>query len=352
MKTRAILFAGAAAAAMLLPSAAFAGADDYIAKFCANQACASPATTPTIENQQLRPTWEALTAAGTAQFLGGAIDGVRLTPATMVAGARVLGVPAFDAMLRTGQVPFAGREARAAAVSRMGAVSGVDINTVVGLPQQTSAGTPNRQADGGANLAASPAAFVTGQDSAIPGATAVSGCDPQVERMQIAAAANNVNQASTLATSGMGYTRMDGQGAMQSLTNELGSGGRSMANGFTGTNCLSNLFQFANLDMLFQPPLMSNLMSQVNGMTCQQAISAIASLGGPVSAAVFQTSGMGGFFPGANLSAFAGSINGAATGNFTGIPNLAGTLGGGYYPSRPAISTIGTLYSNTGFVNR
>lgn len=338
---KASLLLSVAALACLAPAAAFASADDFIARFCGNGNCANP----TVTRQQMRPMWDAMTAAGTAQFLGGSIDGVRLTPATMVAGALTVGVPAYDAMLRTGQVPFAGSDARAVTIGAMTSVQNVDINTAVGLPA-ASATTGARDAAGVVN---SLAAVVSGADADLPNAQSNNGCDSQLERMQIASAANFVNDRATLASSDAGFTRQDGMGAGQSATNEIGNGGRPMSAGFTGMNCLGNLFNFSNLDILFKPPLMNNMMSQLGGMRCGPAISGISSILNPVSSAFFQTNGMGGFLPGMNLSQFAGQLNGAAQGNFTGIANLATTLGGGGGSVRPSVGTIGSLYAQSGY---
>ncbi|MGY3581873.1 hypothetical protein ACVIGB_000056 [Bradyrhizobium sp. USDA 4341] len=340
---KASLLVSVAALACLAPAAALASADDFIGRFCANGNCVNP----TITRQQMRPTWDALTATGTAQFVGGSIDGIRLTPATMVAGAMTVGVPAFDTLLRTGQVPFAGSDARAATMSAMTGVQNVDINSTVGMPTTGSAASGARDA---ASTINSLAAVVSGPNADLPNAQSNNGCDSQLERMQIASAANFVNNRATLAGSDAGFTRKDGMGASQSATNEIGNGGRPMSAGFTGMNCLGNLFNFSNLDILFKPPLMNNMMSQLGSMRCGPAISGISSILNPVSSSFFQTNGMGGFLPGMNLSQFAGQLNGAAQGNFTGIASLAMSLGGGSSTVQPNtnIRTMGSLYGGTG----
>jgi hypothetical protein len=339
---KASLLLSVATIACLAPAAAFASADDFIARFCANGNCANP----TLTRQQMRPTWDAMTASGTAQFVGGSIDGIRLTPATMVAGAVTVGVPAFDALLRTGQVPFAGSDARAATMSAMTSVQNVDINTTVGLPTTGSAAGGARDA---ASTVNSLAAVISGSNADLPNAQSNNGCDSQLERMQIASAATFVNDRATLAGSDAGFTRKDGMGASQSATNEIGNGGRPMSAGFTGMNCLGNLFNFSNLDILFKPPLMNNMMSQLGSMRCGQAISGISSILNPVSSSFFQTNGMGGFLPGMNLSQFAGQLNGAAQGNFTGVANLAMSFGGGGSGAvQPNIKTMGSLYGQSG----
>lgn len=339
---KASLLLTAAVLACLAPTTAFASADDFIARFCANGNCANP----TVTRQQMRPTWDALTATGTAQFVGGSIDGIRLTPATMVAGAMTVGIPAYDSLLRTGQVPFAGADARAAVMGAMTNVQNVDINTAVGMPTTGSAANGARDA---ASTISSLAAVISGASTDMPNAQSYNGCDAQLERMQIASAANFVNDRSTLANSDAGFTRKDGMGAGQSATNEIGNGGRPMSSGFTGMNCLGNLFNFSNLDILFKPPLMNNMMSQLGGMRCGPAISGISSILNPVQSSFFQTNGMGGFLPGLNLSQFAGQLNGAAQGNFTGIANLATSLGGsGGSVQSNNVRSMGSLYAQSG----
>jgi hypothetical protein len=132
------------------------------------------------------------------------------------------------------------------------------------------------------------------------------------------------------------------------MTNQIGNGGHGITGGgFTGMDCLSNMFNFSNLDIMFTPPLMGNMMSQITNMTCQQGLSAISAIANPISSAIFQTAGMGGFMPGMNLSSYAGSLNGAAQGNFTGVPSLAILLSGGV-PGVSAgggsVQTMGQLY--------
>lgn len=345
MFVRIHLLAGAASIALCFSTQAMASADDYIAKFCAGGACSNP----TVERMQMRSTWDALTAAGTSAFVGGSIDNVRLDPATLVAGARVIGVPALDGLLRSGQVPFAGPDARRRTLARMATVQGVDINSAVGLPANTSVAPVSGQrsaADTIGSLAAVVAGISTGANSAIPNVNSTNGCDANIERMQISSAANYVQDRSNIATSQAGFTRMDGQGALQSITSEIGNGGRPMSSGFTGMNCLGNLFNFSNLDILFKPPLMNNMMSQLGGMRCQPALSGAAGIGATLPTHVFQTLGMGGFLPGMNLSQFAGGMNGAAQGNFTGVVNLAMTLGGSVSPQAANTRTIGSLYGS------
>lgn len=339
MSVRTHLLAGAAALAVLLPAQATASADDYIAKFCAGGTCSNP----TSERIAMRPTWDALTAAGTSAFVGGSLDNVRLSPATLIAGARVIGVPALDGLLRTGQVPFAGSDARRVTLARMATVQDVDVNSSIGLPSSASA-SGARDALGTLGAVGSVIAGIpSGGD--MQGVSSVQGCDAQLERMQIASAANYVQDQSTLATSQAGFTRKDGQGAMQSFTSEIGNGGRPMSSGFTGMNCLGNLFNFSNLDILFKPPLMNNMMSQLTNMRCQPASSGAAGIGQTLATNFFQTRGMGGFLPGMNLSQYASGVNGAAQGNFTGIANLAMTLAGSGGGSPSAnVQTIGSLY--------
>lgn len=346
MSARIRLLAGAASIALCASTQAMASADDYIAKFCGGGACINPTT----ERIQMRPTWDALTAAGTSAFVGGSIDSVRLEPATLIAGARVIGVPALDGLLRTGQVPFAGPDARRLTLARMATVQGVDVNSAVGLPSTATAAPVSGQRDAAGalgSLAAVVAGIPSGGD--MPGVSSTNGCDANLERMQIASAANYVQDRSTLATSQAGFTRKDGQGALSSLTQEIGNGGRPMSSGFTGMNCLGNLFNFSNLDILFKPPLMNNMMSQLTGMRCQPAISGAGGIGAQLSTQFFQTLGMGGFLPGMNLSQYAGGLNGAAQGNFTGVANLAMTLGGSGGTIQPNTTTMGSLYPQAGY---
>jgi hypothetical protein len=344
MSTRIRLLIGTASLALLASTQAMASADDYIAKFCAGGTCSNP----TIERKQMQPTWDALTAAGTSAFVGGSIDNIRLEPATLIAGARIIGVPALDGLLRTGQVPFAGPDARRITLARMATVQGVDVNSAVGLPPSAPAAPVSGQRDA-AGTAGSLAAVVAGIASGgdMPNVNSTNGCDANLERMQIASAANYVQDRSNVATSQAGFTRKDGQGALSSLTQEIGNGGRPMSSGFTGMNCLGNLFNFSSLDILFKPPLMNNMMSQLGGMRCQPAISGASGIGAQVGTQFFQTLGMGGFLPGMNLSQYAGGMNGAAQGNFTGVANLAITLAGGG-GSAPAanVQPIGPLYGS------
>jgi hypothetical protein len=348
MSARIRLFAGAASIALLASTQAMASADDYIAKFCAGGACINP----TAERMQMRPTWDALTATGTSAFVGGSIDNVRLDPATLIAGARVIGVPALDGLLRSGQVPFSGADARRLTLARMATVQGVDVNSAVGLPSTASAAPISGQRDAAGalgGLAAVIAGISTGSDSAIPNVNSTNGCDANIERMQISSAANYVQDRSAIASSQAGFTRKDGQGAMSSLTQEIGNGGRPMSSGFTGMNCLGNLFNFSNLDILFKPPLMNNMMSQLAGMRCQPALSGASGIGAQLQSQMFQTLGMGGFLPGMNLSQYAGGMNGAAQGNFTGVANLAMTLAGSSGGAPTAnTQTIGSLYGSYG----
>jgi hypothetical protein len=138
---------------------------------------------------------------------------------------------------------------------------------------------------------------------ALPAAAMADGyCDPKVAQLQVDAAKAKIEQDGKLAQSDLGYSRLGGGGVDSYLTDTEPSS-------FTGLSCLDKLMN-SGTDIMFRPPSMSDLLSQIENAACAKANDIYQSVTQPINDSLYQTADLGGFFPGMNLGSLGGSVNG------------------------------------------
>lgn len=226
----------------------------------------------TADDTAVQRVWNSLEAMGTTQFLGGMLGGFKLDESSMIAGALSIGASEFDSLLNGGGLNVSSLGAGEELSRRMTSAAGIDLSYLTGSFTAGGGGTMVTQA------------------SVLSGGGASSGsgsCDATVASGMAQTGKAYVDKIVTAATSKeFGFSEVKGIGA--------GGGG----SGFAALGCLDKLFQNAGSDILFKPPSLGNLTTQLQNWTCGDAMSVQDQLAGAFGGGeIFQTAALGGFFP-------------------------------------------------------
>lgn len=302
MTFRKSLLAGAALLALSLASVpAQAQVSTFIERTC-GVGCVDPIG----EEARARDNWNAMAAMGTTQWIGGQMSGTTIDASSLLAAARVAGTVELDNWLRTGQTsdPSIAR----LMANALQTVYGIDVSSITGIyPTSTGSGSGTSSGSASSNLDTMLSGILgsSGQVSNGlfgPGGGGNSGyCDPSVSQAQNAIAQKYVQNMQEIATSGeFGFSQNGGQA--------ISSGQRSQ-NGYFGSSCLDKLMQ-GTRDMLFKPPQLGQLLSQLGTMFgggsggsggstsgCNAADSVLKQVTNSMPSGIFQGVGNGGFFP-------------------------------------------------------
>lgn len=220
--------------------------------------------------ESVQSTWSQLVSMGTNQFLGGTIGGFKLDESSMIAGAMTVGTSEFDNFLRTGTLNSSNTNIGNVLSQAMSKGAGFNLSTFI------NSYTPN----GGA-ISTQTAANITSTS----GANSVDGtCESDVAQGLVDQANKHVNDIVSVASSSeYGFSSM-----------AQTTGGTT---GFAGLSCLDKLFQNAGADILFKPPSLGNLTSQLQNWSCNAAVPISEQIAGAFGSDAFQTADYGGFMP-------------------------------------------------------
>lgn len=221
--------------------------------------------------QDIQSTWNALKTMGTDKFLGGNIGSFKLDESSMIAGALTIGATEFDNFLRSGSLSNISGDLSSLLSTNMTKAAGIDLSSVVGSFTQ----------GGGA-------AAGTVFNAASTSATGTGGqCSPGVASDLVNIGKKHVDM--------MRNAALGGEFGVSQISSLAGSNG--VGTGFASLGCLDKLFQNAGSDILFKPPSLSNLISQLQNWACpnapgvsQQVMGDFGDLG------IFDTQAMGGFY--------------------------------------------------------
>lgn len=263
---RFIILSAAIASAILLPSYANAAAEELPL----NLKTFERETKLPISVEGVQSTWAQLLSMGTNQFLGGTIGGFKLDESSMIAGAMTVGTSEFDNFLRTGVLNSSNSNIGNILSQAMTKGSGFNLSSVI------NSYTPN----GGA-ISTQATANITSTS----GANSVDGtCESSVAQGLVDQANKHVNDIVSVASSSeYGFSSM-----------AQTTGGTT---GFAGLSCLDKLFQNAGADILFKPPSLGNLTSQLQNWSCNAAVPISEQIAGAFGSDAFQTADYGGFMP-------------------------------------------------------
>lgn len=221
--------------------------------------------------QNIQDTWSALKTMGTDQFLGGSIGSFKLDEASMIAGALTIGATEFDNFLRTGSLTNISTDLSSLLSTNMSKAAGIDLSSIVGSFTAGGGSAPGTSFN-----AASTSALGSGGQ-----------CSPSVASDLVNVGKKHVDMMRSAA--------LDGRYGVSQINSLAGSSG--VGSGFASLGCLDKLFQNAGSDILFKPPSLSNLISQLQNWTCpnapgvsQQVMGDFGDLG------IFDTQAMGGFY--------------------------------------------------------
>ncbi len=249
------------ASSILLAPGAHAQTSTFIAATCGG-GCSDPLG----EEAAARSNWTTLTALGTTQYVGASFNGGTIDASSLLAASRVAGPVVLDTYLRTGQAPDT---TTAQAILNALGITGIDVSGITGVSPSGSnnnsygAGSNTNGSSPGDNsssmltqLANVLSGNTNGQFGSAGNASNVA-CDESIASATVAAAQQHINNMVTIATSGdYGFSQNGGSA--------VSSGQRSQS-GYFGSSCLDSLMQ-GNRDLLFRPPQLSQLISQLQGM--------------------------------------------------------------------------------------
>ena len=302
------LLAGASLAALVSMGAT--GARASIADFIA-ATCGANCADSIGEESLARQNWSALSAMGTTQWIGASMGPVTVDASSLLAAARVAGATELDRWLNTG---VASSDATAAAMSdALSRYTGIEITGITGTLGPNGQTTGYGTGTGGTSLF-SGGTSTSGLDGTLnnflqtalagpngfmgPGGGGGSGyCNQSISDAVNTNAQKFVDNMQRIATSGeFGFSQLGGAA--------ISSGQRSQ-NGYFGSSCLDSMMQ-GTRDMLFKPPGLSSLLSQLGNMFggggsggggCGSAPSVLQQVANSLPRGIFQNTGSGGFFP-------------------------------------------------------
>jgi hypothetical protein len=141
---------------------------------------------------------------------------------------------------------------------------------------------------------------------------------------------------------GTGFTLFNGESAEQALG---GTGSSAVGLGNFGEfSCLSNLLN-GNLDVLFEPPSLSQLLAEFENAVCSAAQNQLSQMTQPLNQALFEGTNVGGFFPGQSIGNIGGGIQtNFSTGGSTSGISVTNAGGGGTF-------TLGGEGSSSSYFN-
>jgi len=218
----------------------------------------------------IQSTWNALKTMGTDSFLGGMIGSFKLDEASLIAGALSIGSTEFDNFLRTGSLGSITSDIAKLLSNNMLKAAGTNFSSLIGS-FTTGGGSTT-----GSFSATSVSAAATGGQ-----------CDPGVSNDLVNIGKKHVEMMREAALGDeYGFSKI----------NSL-AGGQGTGTGFASLGCLDKLFQNAGSDILFKPPSLGNLMSQLQNWTCPKIPGVTDQvMGGFGQLDIFNTQGMGGFY--------------------------------------------------------
>lgn len=220
--------------------------------------------------KQVQDTWTALKSMGTDSFAGGMIGSFKLDESSLIAGALTIGATEFDNFLRSGSLSSVTEGISGLLSANMSKAAGINLSSLTGSFTAGGGST-----SGTFDVTSSSASSTDGQ------------CDPAIANDLVSVGKKHVEMMRDAAL-GDEY----GVSKMGSLAGSSGTG-----TGFASLGCLDKLFQNAGSDVLFKPPSLANLMSQLQNWTCPKVKGVTEQvMGGFGKLDMFNTQGMGGFY--------------------------------------------------------
>jgi hypothetical protein len=254
---------------------------------------ASPAAQSAAFVASQQASYSQLTADGATSFIGQTVNGQVINQSALLSGAQLLGAGGMHQYLENGgevlNKDLSVNEALTQdAQARIAAGSQYDVSAITGGATTTVANS-----DPGANDV---------------GSAAVNGmyCDPNVSKVLAEGSQAVVQGQMALAQApGTGFTLLNGESASQALG---GTGSSAIGAGsFSQFSCLSNLLN-GDLNVLFEPPSLSQLLAQFENAVCSAAQNEITQMTQPLNQALFDYQNVGGFFPGESIGDIGGGI--------------------------------------------
>jgi hypothetical protein len=275
-----------------------------VASFEANQQAQTQAAMTFSQNL-----WSSLQNNGSTQYIGQTVNGQVLNQSAILDGSYVLGATGMHSYLVNGGKVLNkdGTENYAltqAVANRIALGSQLDSSAITGSDNQVPASATSPSPPGG----------VAGQ------ATASLYCNPTVAKLLVQGSDQFINSEKSLATNPQtGYTLLNGNSVAQAAG--LAPGGSSVGGGvgsFGQFSCLNNLLG-GNLNVLFEPPNITNFINQLINSACSAAQGEISQMTQPITSALSNDTSLGGFFPGSMVANSLGG--GLQTGLNTGGGN-------------------------------
>jgi hypothetical protein len=287
--------------------------------------CGAGCADPVSEQAAARDNWSALQTMGTTKWIGASLGGRTVDAGSLLGASRVAGASELDRWLNTGEA--SSTEVAQQMSSALSSGTGLDVKLITGNFAGNDAW--NGQLDA-SSLASALGTSIGGAGGGGGGGY----CDQGIDKAQNANAQRYVNAMQSIATSGdYGFSQNGGK--------PVQSGSPSGSGYFSG-GCLEQLMQ-GSRDLLFRPPGLSGLLSQLGGMFggggggagggaagCAAAPSVMSQVTKSMPQSIF-SGGNGGFLPaaafgGGGLMGASGlsSLGGAQMASPRGIASLLG----------------------------
>lgn len=283
--------------------------------FLANQQAQTNAAT--AYSQQL---WSTLNQQGTAsQYIGQTVAGQKINQSAMLTGAYLLGPNGMQSYLQNGGQVYT----TAAGVPCSAGSSGCSYNAALTAVAQKRISDGSQYdassiTGGYTQVAASQGTLPAG--SSTPGNVGSLYCAPQVATLLQTGSEAFLNQQKQLVASpATGYTTLNGNSLLQA--GGL-AGGASQLGGLTGSysqySCLSNLLN-GNLNVGLNLPNLSSILSGLLNEVCQAGANMVSQALQPIDQNLYQSTSIGGFFPGISVPLAGGVSTSFNQGGSTGV---------------------------------
>lgn len=310
-----------------------------------SQFLASPAAQTAAFNTYAGQTWSADQNLGISNDVGQTVGGQTLNQSAILGGSYLLGAGGMQSYVANGGQVWETASGAPCSAGSAGCTFNASLTQnaqsyIANASQEDSSAITGADATVAESAAGSSGASGSGSASSLY-------CASSVATLLQQGSLQYVQQKQALVTNpASGFTLLNGNSIAQAAGL---SGGASSIGGAGGSygefSCLTNLLG-GGLNMLFEPPNLSALLQALVNQVCAAGEQMVQNLVQPVDSSLFQSTNLGGFFPGMSLPNLGGGISTSFTQNgSTGI-SVSGLGGSTSWYGAPTSISPPTYFTN------
>jgi hypothetical protein len=310
-----------------------------------SQFLASPAAQTAAFNTYAGQTWSADQSLGISNDVGQTVGGQTLNQSAILGGSYLLGAGGMQSYIANGGQVW---ETASGAPCSAGSAGCTFNQSLTQNAQSYIANASQEDSSAITGADATVAESAAGTSDAGGGSTSSLYCASSVATLLQQGSLQYVQQQQALVTNpSTGFTLLNGNSIAQAagLLPGASSIGGSSGN-FGEFSCLSNLLG-GNLNVLFEPPNLSALLQELENAVCSAGEQMVQNLVQPIEPNMYDSTNLGGFFPGMSLPSLGGGISTSFSqgGSSSGI-SVSGLGGSTSWYGTPTSISPPTYFTN------